>query len=72
MKYQRAVNRRLDDDAAPAADAEEPALVARCWPEVGDEPLPRVVQRGGHPVLDEGWVAVDDEARDSEAESTQP
>lgn len=61
MKYQRAVNRRLDDDSAAAED-QELALVARCWPEPDDEPLPRVVQRGGHPVLDEGWVAVDDEA----------
>ena len=61
MKYRRAVNRRLDDTAATGGD-DEMALIAQCWPDPDGEPLPRVVQRNGQAVFDEGWVVVDDEA----------
>ena len=60
MTYRRAINQRLSDADASAAE-EDPALVVRCWPSFGEETLPRVVQRNGHAVLDGGWEEVDDE-----------
>ncbi|MPZ72395.1 MAG: hypothetical protein GEU74_04070 [Nitriliruptorales bacterium] len=59
MKYRRVVNRRLGEELS-SADPEDLALVAPCWPE--DASLPRVVQRNGEVVLDEGWVRIEDEA----------
>jgi hypothetical protein len=63
MTYRRAINQRLTDTGASAAEAaeEDPALVVRCWPSIGEETLPRVVQRNGQPVLDGGWEEVDDD-----------
>lgn len=72
MKYQRAVNRRLDEESPADAGADQDlALVVRCWPQLDDETLPRVVNRNGHPTLDEGWVVIDDpvaQAKDEEPE----
>ena len=70
MKYQRAVNRRLDEDStSEAGDDQDLALVVRCWPQLDDETLPRVVSRSGHPTLDEGWVVMDDPAATPAAET---
>ena len=67
MKYQRSVNRRVDGEASPAkGDDRELALVARCWPDLEDEPLPRVVQRGGQAVFDEAWIVVEEGSEDIE------
>ena len=64
MKYRRVVNRRLNSGDAPV-DTENPVIAAPCWPE--DASLPRIVERNGEIVLDEGWVRVDDEEPDPEA-----
>ena len=68
MKYQRSVNRRVDAAASPATgDDCDPALAAQsqCWPTLDDDPLPRVVQRGGQAVIDEGWVVIEDGSEDT-------
>lgn len=64
MKYRRVVNRRLDEESH-RADPENPVLAGPCWPE--DASLPRVVQRNGEVVLDEGWTRVEDDADDPDA-----
>ena len=58
MKYRRVVNQKLED--ADSSDMPDDMVVAApCWPEDGT--LPRIVERNGEIVLDEGWVEIDDE-----------
>ena len=57
MKYQRRINRKLTDQTSAPPD-DQGLLAGPCWPD--DGALPRVVQRHGEAVLDEGWVRVED------------
>jgi hypothetical protein len=57
VKYQRVVNKKLDN--AESGDTPAAELAGPCWPE--DASLPRIVERNGEIVLDEAWVAVDDD-----------